>query len=90
MKFIVVPDFFSRHLSRITRHRYEVFVRCWKWRTEIGCLSWFCSRTIGVKTRHAAVTPRGKEVVEPEVVATSPCRLKSPMLVCCGFDSSKE
>ena len=25
--------------------------------------------------------------MEPEVVATSPCRIKSPMPVCCGFDS---
>ena len=31
----------------------------------------------------------GKELVEPEVVATSPCRIKSPMPVCCGFDSVK-
>src|SRR6266496_3997743 len=28
-------------------------------------------------------------LVEPEVVATSPCRIKSPMPVCCGFDSMK-
>jgi hypothetical protein len=27
------------------------------------------------------------KVVEPEVVATSPCRIKSPMPVCCGFSS---
>jgi len=26
-------------------------------------------------------------LVEPEVVATSPCRIKSPMPVCCGFSS---
>jgi len=26
-------------------------------------------------------------MVEPEVVATSPCRIKSPVPVCCGFDS---
>jgi len=31
-----------------------------------------------------------KALVEPEVVATSPCRIKSPMPVCCGFDSEKE
>ena len=30
-----------------------------------------------------------QKVVEPEVVATSPCRIKSPMPVCCGFDSRK-
>src|SRR5574342_106984 len=29
----------------------------------------------------------GKELVEPEVVATSPYRIKSPVPVCCGFDS---
>jgi hypothetical protein len=27
--------------------------------------------------------------VEPEVVATSPFRIKSPVPVCCGFDSLK-
>ena len=26
-------------------------------------------------------------MVEPEVVATSPYRIKSPVPVCCGFDS---
>jgi len=28
-------------------------------------------------------------LVEPEVVATSPNRIKSPVPVCCGFDSLK-
>src|SRR5438876_325318 len=28
-------------------------------------------------------------MVEPEVVATSPYRIKSPVPVCCGFDSVK-
>jgi len=28
-------------------------------------------------------------VVEPEVVATSPNRIKSPVPVCCGFGSRK-
>lgn len=28
-------------------------------------------------------------MVEPEVVATSPSRIKSPVPVCCGFDSVK-
>jgi len=28
-------------------------------------------------------------VVEPEVVATSPNRIKSPVPVCCGFSSTK-
>src|SRR3954465_2974893 len=58
-------------------------------RAEIGCLAWIRTKTNGVKARHAAVTPRGKELVEPEVVATSPFRIKSPVPVCCGFDSVK-
>ena len=58
-------------------------------RAEIGCLAWIRTKTNGVKARHAAVTPRGKELVEPEVVATSPYRIKSPVPVCCGFDSLK-
>ena len=87
---------------------------------EAGCLAWIRTRTVGVKARHAAVTPRGSEgscrlkvtgckleaaravnlqpstlnlrlrkLVEPEVVATSPYRIKSPGPVCCGFDSKK-
>ena len=56
---------------------------------EIGCLAWICTKTSGVKARHAAVTPRGNELVEPEVVATSPYRIKSPVPVCCGFSSMK-
>lgn len=35
------------------------------------------------------VTPRGNELVEPEVVATSPCPVKSRVPVCSGFDSLK-
>src|SRR5437867_3229988 len=30
-----------------------------------------------------------RRMVEPEVVATSPYRIKSPVPVCCGFDSLK-
>jgi hypothetical protein len=30
------------------------------------------------------------KLVEPEVVATSPNRIKSPVPVCCGFDSKNE
>jgi hypothetical protein len=29
-------------------------------------------------------------LVEPEVVATSPNRIKSPVPVCCGFDSRND
>src|SRR6266576_446541 len=60
-------------------HRAEMF----------GGLAWIRTKTVGVKSRHAAVTPRGNELVEPEVVATSPYRIKSPVPVCCGFDSLK-
>lgn len=56
---------------------------------KVGCLAWICTRSVGVKTRHAAVTPRGNELVEPEVVATSPYPGKNRMPVCCGFDSIK-
>lgn len=55
---------------------------------ETGCLAWICTKTVGVKTRYAAVTPRGNELVEPEV-ATSPYPGKSRVPVCCGFDSMK-
>ena len=58
-------------------------------RAKIGCLAWIRTKTIGVKTRHAAVTPQGKKVVEPEVVATSPYPIKSRVPVCCGFSSKK-
>jgi hypothetical protein len=58
-------------------------------RAEFGCLAWIRTKTNGVKARHAAVTPRDKDLVEPEVVATSPYRIKSPVPVCCGFDSLK-
>src|SRR5438034_9979840 len=58
-------------------------------RAEIGCLAWIRTKTIGVKARHAAVTPQGKELVEPEVVATSPYPIKSRVPVCCGFSSRK-
>lgn len=36
---------------------------------------------------HEAVEARPARLVEPEVVATSPRRIKSPVPVCCGFDS---
>ena len=35
------------------------------------------------------VTPSRNELVEPEVVATSPNRIKSPVPVYCGFSSEK-
>jgi hypothetical protein len=54
-----------------------------------GCLAWVRTRTVGVKVRYATVTPRGNEMVEPEVVATSPNRIKSPVPVYYGFSSVK-
>jgi hypothetical protein len=55
----------------------------------IGCLAWIRTKTDGVKTRYAACYTTRQEMVEPEVVATSPNRIKSPVPVCCGFDSVK-
>lgn len=43
----------------------------------------------GSKPGMLRVTPRGSELMEPEVVATSPCPGKNRMPVCCGFDSLK-
>lgn len=55
----------------------------------IGRLAWICTKTDGVKTRYAACYTTRQKLVEPEVVATSPYRIKSPVPVCCGFDSLK-
>ena len=41
------------------------------------------------KGRCPAIRRPGKKLVEPEVVATSPYRIKSPVPVCCGFSSRK-
>ena len=41
------------------------------------------------KSDELLITPSRSELVEPEVVATSPYRIKSPVPVCCGFDSLK-
>src|ERR1051325_10309643 len=49
----------------------------------------FCPSDFWVQARRDSISPRGKELVEPEVVATSPYRIKSPVPVCCGFDSLK-
>ena len=42
-------------------------------------------------TLQQSTTPllQSQKVVEPEVVATSPYRIKSPVPVCCGFSSRK-
>src|SRR5438046_181124 len=41
------------------------------------------------KSAELLVTPSRNELVEPEVVATSPNRIKSPVPVYCGFSSLK-
>ena len=58
-------------------------------RKMFGCLAWIRTKTVGVKTRHAACYTTRQKLVEPEVVATSPYPGKSRVPVCCGFDSLK-
>ena len=43
-----------------------------------GCLAWICTKTVGVKARHAAVTPRGNEWWPARVTRPVP-RIKSPL-----------
>src|ERR1044072_1357992 len=54
-----------------------------------GCRGWIRTTIIAFKGRCPTVRRPGDELVEPEVVATSPYRIKSPVPVCCGFDSVK-
>ena len=56
-------------------------------RAEIGCRGWTRTTILAFKGRCPAIRRPGKKLVEPEVVATSPCRIKSPMPVYCGFSS---
>ena len=56
---------------------------------ETGCRGWNRTSILAFKGRCPTVRRPGNELVEPEVVATSPCRIKSPVPVCCGFDSVK-
>src|SRR5438552_6807316 len=65
------------------------FANCNHHRAEIGCRGWNCTNIRAFKGRCPTIRRPGKELVEPEVVATSPCRIKSPVPVCCGFDSLK-
>src|SRR5437016_7181173 len=58
-------------------------------RTEIGCRGWNRTSIRAFKGRCPTIRRPGNELVEPEVVATSPYRIKSPVPVCCGFDSLK-
>ena len=58
-------------------------------RAENGCRGWTRTTTLAFKGRCPAIRRPGKQVVEPEVVATSPNRIKSPVPVCCGFGSRK-
>src|SRR5207237_5392439 len=58
-------------------------------RAEIGCRGWNRTSIRAFKGRCPTIRRPGNELVEPEVVATSPYRIKSPVPVCCGFDSLK-
>src|ERR1051325_2365613 len=49
----------------------------------------FAAPTSLSKSDEFLITPSRNELVEPEVVATSPCPVKSRVPVCCGFDSAK-
>jgi hypothetical protein len=40
-------------------------------RAENGCLAWTRTRTVGVKVRYAAITPRGNELVARQ--GNAPC-----------------
>src|SRR5919106_3809881 len=55
----------------------------------IGCRGWNRTSIRAFKGRCPTIRRPGNELVEPEVVATSPYRIKSPVPVCCGFDSVK-
>ena len=59
-------------------------------RTGNGCREWTrCTTTLAFKGRCPAIRRPGKQVVEPEVVATAPNRFKRPVPVRCGFSSAK-
>jgi hypothetical protein len=58
-------------------------------RAKIGCRGWNRTSIRAFKGRCPTIRRPGNELVEPEVVATSPYRIKSPVPVCCGFDSLK-
>ena len=58
-------------------------------RAEIGCRGWTRTTTLAFKGRCPAIRRPGKQLVEPEVVATSPYPIKSRVPVCCGFSSRK-
>src|SRR5438876_676737 len=48
-------------------------------RAEIGCLARTRTKTVGVKARRAAVTPRGKAILWPARVTLPVQRIKSPL-----------
>src|SRR2546423_7709590 len=56
-------------------------------RAKTGCRGWNRTSIRAFKGRCPTIRRPGNELVEPEVVATSPYRIKSPVPVCCGFDS---
>ena len=53
-------------------------------RVEIGCRGWNRTSIRAFKGRCPTIRRPGNELMEPEVVATSPYRIKSPVPVCCG------
>ena len=52
-----------------------------------GCRGWICTGIRAFKGRCPTIRRPGNDLVEPEVVATSPNRIKSPVPVSCGFGS---
>src|SRR5713101_5735992 len=56
-------------------------------RAEIGCRGWNRTSIRAFKGRCPTIRRPGNELVEPEVVATSPYPIKSRVPVCCGFSS---
>src|SRR5262245_67891 len=58
-------------------------------RAGIGCRGWNRTSIRAFRGRCPTIRRPCNELAEPEVVATSPYRIKSPVPVCCGFDSVK-
>src|ERR1043166_1169359 len=73
------PSFSTGHMLRLTESRSE----------RLAAGGWNRTSIRAFKGRCPTIRRPGNELVEPEVVATSPCRIKSPVPVCCGFDSLK-
>ena len=56
-------------------------------RVRRGCRGWNRTSIRAFKGRCPTIRRPGKELVEPEAVAASPGRIKSPVPVFCGFGS---